>query len=338
MDPRLLLACAALLLAAFPPGALADPGGGDAPGSVALAVDVAPGEYEGDLGGSDVADWVRVAHPAGLAVRAVLSIPEGATATLLVARDSGEAFDGVQLGAGRPFDGAVTLDGRGAVRVGALLEDPAAPPVSYRLSLDVVPPADAAVVSLEAESAPRLVTDVASVHDGLLRRIVLDVANLAPDGPPADGHVDVTVTTVSDGVVRWLAFVPLGLAPGASQRHVLEYEGAGQLGDVLVNAWVYSGADRDRSNDAREIAHYVGVGGTGRGYTLTDRVVCAPVACASTGMDYNALVAWAALGASPESSVWAGAIVDPHGSRGFTWACLGPAPHPAACEAAIGLP
>lgn len=100
---------------------------------------------------------------------------------------------------------------------------------------------------------------------GWARTVHVDVANLG--GARGDAAVDVWVTTPTDGTRTFIGSRSLQLGAGRTLLLDFAWNGAGALGDVIVEAITCSEADPNDANNLDEVAHHVLVGGTGFGAT-----------------------------------------------------------------------
>lgn len=313
---------AALLLTASPFTVRADAGGDDAPGSWADARDVRPGSYSSTLGGEgDDADWFRVELPAGMGGRVSLFVPEPQTRHALVLLDD----EGHYLNGDWSGRGSVTLESfaRGALRIGILagpVRDDGtgngtgdATPFGWHLDVQTFRAPDFAIEDLRVTNRA-LRTDLADVPPGHLRTVHVDVANLAGAG---QGWLSLHVETPSDGRTTFLGYAYLHLAEGETRSVSIDWDAKGIVGDVTVHAFAWADGDADASNGYAQARHYVVLGGTGEGYTLSpsSEYACAPVPFTTTCAGLSRWEGWtyaSAYHAGPAGSLWTDTWTDGH--------------------------
>lgn len=115
-----------------------------------------------------------------------------------------------------------------------------------------------------------VVTDWASIPSGVERRIHVSITNLSqfsPDYAYLSVQVCPKTTTNLFGCTQVLE-ESIDVGPGQTQDRVVEWNGAGSLGDMKIIAKVCGFPDTDLTNNRREVDHYVVVDNTDVGVDL----------------------------------------------------------------------
>lgn len=279
-----------LALLVIPVQAGADSGDIDRPNEPSLAEFAAFGQYEGELGPADPADWYRLVAPPGTRLRIEVETLNDARVGLVW------LWEGFRLSypvtePGNPYhSGDVAREFRERELVVAL-ESWDGLQAAYTVRFLAVPTADLAISNLTVEGVPPALAPVLDLQTE--RVIHVDVANLGL----AEGAEDLKfVATTPDGHWSFLGSVPLSLAPGERQHVVFAWSALdhGILGDVMIRAYAWPEWDADLTNNEAETTTWTLAPGTGAGHTL---------AAAAGNCWYSVAVACAYVGAAPSWAV-----------------------------------
>lgn len=115
-----------------------------------------------------------------------------------------------------------------------------------------------------------VVTDWASIPSGVKRRIHVSITNLSQfslDYAYLSVQVCPKTTTNLFGCTQVLD-ESIDVGAGQTQDRIVEWNGAGSLGDMKIIAKVCGFPDTDLTNNRREVDHYVVVGNTDAGVNL----------------------------------------------------------------------
>lgn len=297
-----LLLCALLLgipAAALAPAAQDDNGtGADAPEAWTSAVDVPLAAIAGTLdpAAGDREDWYRVAVPAGkvLVWTYHSDIPD---AYVYVLDDAGGRLSAYHMW--NFFGGNGTWDPKRIVLPGPHVRIGVAEHTgggTYWIELEAF---DLADVSVDQLTVRRGETPAGEIVRPTLQQVVqVDVSNLGAH--PTRAYVEARVHAAATGASRHLGTVALDLAPGQKAAATFRWSGAGQAGEMRVEATATSSWTESRTdNNALSTAAHVLVNRTGFGVDALNGP-----AWASDGRSYvQACVLW-----------FCPAVVDPVGA------------------------